>query len=448
MHLNILPVLCLFSVAFAGSPHHLHHGRHFAGHLANRAVSALDPKATAQAHPRDTTAVRALTGTQIKTGDGRCLFVDPLSGDFRANLTPIQVGKCDNSQAQKWDLITKGAHNNVANATLLSSSLTNACGNVDTRRQPGDQVNLFSCGGRADGSGQVTESQLFRFKAHPGPHRLRPLNNLGSCLTVQGNRVGIEACVHGNRNQSFVFPGAADANGGNKGTATSTTTAAKTTAAKTTTAKTTAVTPPPAAATSAAPVNGGGKGNDNGTGQKPTPVSRGGNLNPTAVAEAQAFDKTATRFFESVSIQSSDGRCLSVDRTAGDFRENLIPVALVACQASNINQKFDIITKGKHNDGTHGKSALVMSVVTNGCISFDGRREASDRVNIFSCGGRADGSGQTNTGQLIPFDGEKNITFSPLSENKAVCYKGVGGNRLVSATCNEQPSRLFKLLFI
>jgi hypothetical protein len=58
-----------------------------------------------------------------QTSDGQCLFVDPLSGDFRENLTPIQVGACDGSQAQEWDVITAGKHNNVAGSALIVSGL-------------------------------------------------------------------------------------------------------------------------------------------------------------------------------------------------------------------------------------------------------------------------------------------------------------------------------------
>ena len=81
----------------------------------------LDPAATAEAQPRDDTATRAFTATSIKvrasprhvsrthilnacigqTSDGQCLFVVSGSGDFRNNLTPVQVGPCDNSAGQQ-----------------------------------------------------------------------------------------------------------------------------------------------------------------------------------------------------------------------------------------------------------------------------------------------------------------------------------------------------------
>lgn len=59
----------------------------------------------------------------VQTSDGQCLFVDKLSGDFRANLTPVQVVACDDSDGQKWDIITSGQHNNQAGTILVVSTL-------------------------------------------------------------------------------------------------------------------------------------------------------------------------------------------------------------------------------------------------------------------------------------------------------------------------------------
>jgi hypothetical protein len=57
----------------------------------------------------------------------------------------------------------------------------------DPRRAAGDQVILFSCGGRADGGGLVTNSQLFEFNGGKGPIALAPLNgNNQTVLTVAG----------------------------------------------------------------------------------------------------------------------------------------------------------------------------------------------------------------------------------------------------------------------
>ena len=86
-----------------------------------------------------------------KASNGQCLFTDILSGDFRANLTPIQVTPCNGNANQKWDVITNGKHVNVAGAAVIVNSQTQACMNFDPRRAAGNQVLLFSCGGRADG---------------------------------------------------------------------------------------------------------------------------------------------------------------------------------------------------------------------------------------------------------------------------------------------------------
>lgn len=58
-----------------------------------------------------------------QTSNGQCLFVDKLSGDFRANLTPVQVAACDDSDGQKWDIITSGEHNDQAGTMLVVSTL-------------------------------------------------------------------------------------------------------------------------------------------------------------------------------------------------------------------------------------------------------------------------------------------------------------------------------------
>jgi len=121
----------------------------------------------------------------------------------------------------------------------------------------------------------------------------------------------------------------------------------------------------------------------------PVPVSRaGGTLQPSAAAQAHQRDAAATRAFSNVEIRAPNGQCLFIDPTAGDFRQNLIPVQLVDCSGTP-NEKFDIITSGKHNNAQ--ESALIVSSLTNGCVSFDGRRAQGDTVTLFSCGGRADG---------------------------------------------------------
>lgn len=91
----------------------------------------------------------------------------------------------------------------------------------------------------------------------------------------------------------------------------------------------------------------------------PVPVSRaGGTLDPTAAAEANKRDDTATRAFSNVEIRAPNGQCLFVDPTAGDFRQNLIPVGVVDCGGTP-NEKWDVITAGVHNDKPD--SALIVS---------------------------------------------------------------------------------------
>lgn len=120
--------------------------------IERRVVTQLDQAAFTEAQQRDDTATRAFTSTQIRTTSGQCLFVDQLSGDFRANLTPVQIKSCDQGdKGQRWDIITAGKHNDQPGTMLVVSALTNACLNFDPRRAAGNTVILFSCGGRADG---------------------------------------------------------------------------------------------------------------------------------------------------------------------------------------------------------------------------------------------------------------------------------------------------------
>jgi hypothetical protein len=138
--------------------------------IHTRAVTSLDQAAFAEAHQRDDTATRASSNINIKvcpafpswltteltehrqTSDGKCVSVDKLSGDFRANLTPIQVTQCGAADGQGWDIITAGKHISTPQSMLIVSTTTGSCFNFDPRRAAGDQVLLFSCGGRADGS--------------------------------------------------------------------------------------------------------------------------------------------------------------------------------------------------------------------------------------------------------------------------------------------------------
>lgn len=141
---------------------------------ASPIVPSLNEEATKEAHQRDNGATRFRSDVQIKvrrpppsskttlpcwltlrdweqTSDGNCLTIDKLSGDFRANLTPIQVAPCGSKDGQGFDIITAGKHLDQPNSMLVVSTLTQACFNFDPRRANGNQALLFSCGGRADG---------------------------------------------------------------------------------------------------------------------------------------------------------------------------------------------------------------------------------------------------------------------------------------------------------
>ncbi|RDW85159.1 hypothetical protein BP6252_02749 [Coleophoma cylindrospora] len=435
--------------------------------LEARTVTALNTAAFDEAQQRDATATRAFSSTTIKTSTGQCLSVDELSGDFRANLTPIQVKDCDGSTGQAWDIITKGKHDDQAGTMLIVNTLTQACMNFDPRRAAGNTVIMFSCGGRADGGGAVTNSQLFNFTGASGPLSFLPLNAVGTCLAVTSNNVLDQAtCSTGAAGQTFTFGGSGassaaattTAAAGNASTivagaaastscgcvvttmvtvtrqpgtsttanaqAVSTTEAASTTATASTTA---------AASTAAA--------------ASPTvanAVSRaGGVLNPSAAAEANPRDNTATRAFSSVAIKSSSGECLTIDASAGDFRENLIPITLSACTGS-AGQQFDLITAGQHNNIAN--STLVVSTLTQGCVNFDPRRAAGDTVIMFSCGGRADGGGQVTNSQLFPFAGTaKSIVLAPENANGATCLVQSAAGKLDSAACSGGSEQVFTI---
>ncbi|KAJ7062335.1 hypothetical protein C8F01DRAFT_1252158 [Mycena amicta] len=389
---------------------------------------SLDAAATAEAQKFDGTAKRAFTATTITTSDGKCLSVDPFSGDFRENLTPVQVVACNGSKNQTWDVITSGAHNNVAGQALVVSSLTNACLNFDPRRAAGNQVLLFSCGGRADGGGQVTNSQLFAFNGGSGPQALVPQNgNNAVCLTVKGNLVDQTAC-----NGASSASGAELFTFGGKGGAVATTKAAVTTTKAAATTKA-AVTTKAAQTTTAAPSKT--------TATKIKVSGAGGTLNPTAVAESQKKDNTATRAATGVPIKDSTGKCLSIDPTAGNFRENLIPIAVKACDGSD-SQKFDLITKGVHNN-VAGET-LIVSSLTNGCLSFDPRKAL--QVHLFSCGGRADGAGQVTSSQLFPFSAATLTKSSPISPSnaKTTCFVNTNG-QITATSCTGNANQLFTI---
>ncbi|KAF9265593.1 hypothetical protein L218DRAFT_971975 [Marasmius fiardii PR-910] len=458
----------------------------------------IDKAATAQAQQRDDTATRAITASEIKTPDGRCLSVDPQGGDFRENLIPIQAVTCNGSDNQKWDVITAGKHNNQPGNALIVSTLVNGCMNFDDRRAAGNQVILFSCGGRADGDGQTTDSQLFPFDGKT-TLALTPKNSQGKvCFTVKGDLLDQSACDANapSKDQLFTIGGAAQggadggatgganggANGGsqendNTGDASNSTCPPPTTSTVTVTVSAAGAAgtdgvgsesscPPPTTSTvtvtvsatgateieSATQASGPattasatkatqGAGSQTVSASKPTGTAK---LDQKATEEAQQRDDTATRALTGVQVKTSDGQCLSVDPLSGDFRENLIPITVGACDGS-AGQKFDVITKGKHNNAGDG-SALVVSSLTNGCLNFDGRRAPGNQVLLFSCGGRADGTGETTDSQLFKFDaGNKGpIALSPQNAKTSCMFNK---NGLLDITqCDNAQDQLFSFV--
>ncbi|KAL2070068.1 hypothetical protein VTL71DRAFT_14748 [Oculimacula yallundae] len=429
-----------------------------------RVVTSLNQAAFEEAQQRDDTATRAFSGTSIETSDGKCLFINELSGDFRANLNPIQIATCDGSAGQKWDIITAGKHNDQAGTMVIVNTLTQACANFDPRRKAGNTVIMFSCGGRADGGGAVTNSQLFGFAGGAGPLSFEPKNAAGTCLAVTGDVLDQAPCEAGDAAQTFTFGGNS---GGEQGGAVSSNPAVISTTTTDLPVSTPVATSPvevavPATssrctittditmvrpASSTAPADNaistavaapqatspsvGDIPSVNPT--TPVPVSRAGELlKPTSAAESHQRDETATRAFTSVSLKSANGQCLFIDPTAGDFRQNLIPIAVQPCTGS-ANERFDIITQGKHVKDAG--FALVVSSLTNGCLSFDARRAAGDTAHIFSCGGRADGEGEQTNSQLFKFEGGNTITLAPQNGDGTVCLIP-NGAKLDQAACS------------
>ncbi|KAG9233460.1 hypothetical protein BJ875DRAFT_44420 [Amylocarpus encephaloides] len=399
-----------------------------------RAVTSLNQAAFEEAQQRDDAATRAFSSTAIKTSTGQCLFVNELSGDFRANLTPVQVAACDGSTGQQWDVITSGTHNDAAGTMLLVNTLTQACMNFDPRRVGGNTVVMFSCGGRADGGGGVANSQQFAFNGGAGPLSFTPQNAAGTCLAItSGNVLDQAPCAAGEASQAFTF--GEEASG--PAPASSSSVASLATSAAT-------ISPEPSSTSAAAaPVITSSASAPNEKQTTPVPVSRaGGVLQPSAAAESNPKDTTATLAFTSASLKTSSGQCLTIDPTAGDFRQNLIPVAISPCTGA-IGQKFDLITKGKHNDAAN--STLVVSSLTNGCLNFDPRRAAGDTAILFSCGGRAAGEGLVTDSQLFGFGGGNEIVLAPESEKGNTCLVA-NGAKLDSAACTGSAEQTFSIV--
>lgn len=85
------------------------------------------------------------------------------------------------------------------------SSLTQGCLNFDPRRAAGNTVIMFSCGGRADGGGSVTNSQLFTFDGSTTTLALQPENGVNTCLDIDANGLLDSASCTGDATQLFTI---------------------------------------------------------------------------------------------------------------------------------------------------------------------------------------------------------------------------------------------------
>ncbi|KAG5721983.1 hypothetical protein E4T56_gene18452 [Termitomyces sp. T112] len=403
----------------------------------------------------DATATRASTSAQIRSlaSPNTCFDVsDFRAGDFRFNLVPIAMKQCDPSvDGQKFDLITKGEHNDVEDGsrTLIVSSQQLTCvdrrSNINDHTRPG----LFACGGRAAGDGGTTADQQYFFNSTanfssgigfplvrnavnngigPGNQCLAlnsdgflsntpctppfftpeqtwvigdngfitpptaasdtPVSNVTTSISVMSNSLSVmsspsispsQVTVSSVQCQSSItstqFPPSSSAI---KAATTITTTNSN--ASKTNTLA-------PTSTSSSVP-------------EKfvlPVPVDGPG---PT-------FDATATRAATSVQIRSatSPDTCLDVsDFRAGDFRFNLVPIALKKCDSSIDGQKFDLITKGVHNDVPDGSRTLIVSSQQFTCIDRLKNKNDHLRPGLFACGGRAAGDGGTQSDEQFFFN--------------------------------------------
>ncbi|KAH7050371.1 hypothetical protein BKA62DRAFT_739166 [Auriculariales sp. MPI-PUGE-AT-0066] len=372
--------------------------------LSSRQIK-LDDAATKEAQQRDDTATRALTGVPIKTASGQCLTIDENSGDFRRNLMILKEAPCTGAATQQFDFITKGLHNDKAGTTLVVSTAFFNCLSFDDRKADNLKAHMFSCGGRADGSGQITDSQQFEFtniKASQIP--LAPLNGRGGiCFAIANGQLSKTACTTSSpaANQTFTL--------GNGAVAVPPPAPANTSSATSSSASQSSSSAPPPAQTAA-----------------PAAPTGSVKLDDAATKEAQTRDDTATRALTAVPIKTLSGKCLTINVNSGDFRRNLMTLTEEACTGA-ATQQFDFITKGKHND--KAGTSLVVSTAFFNCLSFDDRKADNLKVHMFSCGGRADGSGQITDSQQFEFANVKapQIPLAPINGRGGVCFAIVNG---------------------
>jgi len=94
---------------------------------------------------------------------------------------------------------------------------------------------------------------------------------------------------------------------------------------------------------------------------------------------------------------------------------------------------------------------LTFSFQTNACLNFDPRRAAGNQVILFSCGGRADGSGAVTDSQLFPFkSGQTALSLQPKNGNNAICLAPVNGllDRVACSGASNQVRNVIHLVFL
>ncbi|KAH0590197.1 hypothetical protein H2248_000370 [Termitomyces sp. 'cryptogamus'] len=393
----------------------------------------------------DATATRASTSAQIRSlaSPNTCFDVsDFRAGDFRFNLVPIAMKQCDPSvDGQKFDLITKveefivnttidlqeqGVVTSTIILVLVFSLVVRAAGDGGTTADqqyffnstanfssgigfplvrnavnngigPGNQCLALNSDGFLSNTPCTppffTPEQTWvigdnGFITPPTAASDTPVSNVTTSISVMSNSLSVmsspsispsQVTVSSVQCQSSItstqFPPSSSAI---KAATTITTTNSN--ASKTNTLA-------PTSTSSSVP-------------EKfvlPVPVDGPG---PT-------FDATATRAATSVQIRSatSPDTCLDVsDFRAGDFRFNLVPIALKKCDSSIDGQKFDLITKGVHNDVPDGSRTLIVSSQQFTCIDRLKNKNDHLRPGLFACGGRAAGDGGTQSDEQFFFN--------------------------------------------
>ncbi|KAF5377249.1 hypothetical protein D9615_006401 [Tricholomella constricta] len=163
---------------------------------------------------------------------------------------------------------------------------------------------------------------------------------------------------------------------------------------------------------------------------------------PGSDGPGPTFDATATRVAAAAPMQlrsarsaSSPNTCFDVsDFRAGDFRFNLVPLALKPCDPTVEGQKFDLITKGEHNNVVDGSRILIVSSQQFTCVDRRGNINDRNQPGLFACGGRAAGDGETTADQQYFFNSTASLSGGigfPVVNNAV--NKGVGpGNQCLT----------------